>query len=167
MNACTGLICFGLSLSATAGWTAVLTVCEVLDNSKQLNGSMVTVHGYLQGSSRHGYSLYASAEGRDDPCPGWRRRYLTAPSIIELGEALEPTGATSYAALITETKRRASGGDFASIRVEVVGQLIRKDFFFINKQSEGGFAGNGFGENGGRAVILRPKSIRKLSQVNP
>jgi hypothetical protein len=107
--------------------------------------------------------LYASPEGRDDPCPGWRERFFTAPAIIELGQPMPgTTGDEEYHELLLEMNRRYATGDESSMEVEVEGRLVRKWLLFINRHSDGGYIGNGFGQNGGRAAVLQIKSLRKV-----
>jgi len=140
-----------------------LQVCEVLDRSNELNNHMITVRGFLSGSPAHGYSLFASPSGTDEPCPGWRREFLTAPAVIELGQPIEGTpGGEEYRGLSLEMSRRYQAHDYSTLEVVVKGRLHRKWLLFINKHSSGAYIGNGYGQNGGRAAILQIASIRKV-----
>ena len=125
---------------------------------------MITVHGYISGSPRQGYSLYASPVGNDEPCPGWRRGFLTAPAVIELGQPIEGTsGGEEYRDLSLEMSHRYEARDYSTMEVLVEGRMLRKWLVLINKHSSGAFIGNGFGQNGGRAAILQIKSIRRVT----
>jgi len=59
-----------------------LGVCEVLDHSRGLAVRPSRLEVYLNGSSDHGYSLFEFPDASSRPCPGWRERYFTAPSVL-------------------------------------------------------------------------------------
>jgi hypothetical protein len=83
--------------------------------------------------------------------------------VIELGEAIDwPQGADDFRALVLEMAQRYSLNDFSPIEVEITGRLERKSFRLIFRRGDGTYIGNGFGQNGGLAAILRIKSIRRV-----
>jgi hypothetical protein len=66
--------------SIAGAQTASLSVCEVLNST--LDHWETTIRGKISGSSHHGFFL---SEGINaDPCPGWPRRFFTAPAVIGL-----------------------------------------------------------------------------------
>ena len=89
---CLALAAFCLSLGATAcgprrspivRGLSLISVCEALDQVGALNGTEVRIRGLLGGSFLHGLGIFQNPV-TVDPCPGWRARFLTAPSAIAL-----------------------------------------------------------------------------------
>jgi hypothetical protein len=158
------LIIMVVFLSCVGRAETPMTVCQVIDNSWSLNGKTVTVRGFLNGSPHHGYMLFAVSRSTK-PCAGWNEEYFTTPSVIALGEAR-----TSHSALepvLDEMRRRYRRGDFSPMYVEVVGTVSRKWLIFIFRKSGGGYVGNGFGQSGGTAVLIKVEQIKKLATEVP
>src|ERR1700694_3140463 len=62
-----------------AGQDKPLSVCQALKSTS--DHQEVDVRGEISGW-RHGYFLSEGIKG--DPCPGWRRQFLTGPSALPL-----------------------------------------------------------------------------------
>jgi hypothetical protein len=57
-----------------------MSVCDALNTTAIRQ--KISIHGVIEGSHHHGYYLGQGIGG--DPCPGWRRRLFTAPSVISV-----------------------------------------------------------------------------------
>jgi hypothetical protein len=133
-----------------------LSVCEVLDRSRSLNGRTVVIRAFLNGSPNHGYSLFPTTDATTAPCPGWPQRFFTAPSVLAL--STRDRSNPVFSAL----SRKQATGDFSSIEVDVVGTVRRKWLTWIFRMAGGGYAGNGFGESGGKAVLIEVETLKEV-----
>jgi hypothetical protein len=153
-----------LSLILNASVAAnIETVCQTLDKSRSLSGTVVTVRGYIRGSRHHGYNLHATTTGPDIPCPGWNEKYFTAPSVIALNwGTLAATHSPSGTYGDIDSWLAPQGLDGTGGAIVVTGLLHRKWIIFIFRMAAGGYAGNGYGESGGLPASLDVRSIAAL-----
>lgn len=71
---------FAMTVPILVAQKAPMSVCEALDSP--VGHEELTIRGLLTGEFHHGFFL---SDGLGtDPCPGWRRRFLTAPSVLGL-----------------------------------------------------------------------------------
>lgn len=152
------LLAAGVFASATWGLPP-LSVCEVLDRSRELRDAIVTVRGFLEWNSSHGPLLFATSDGKEAPCPGWPKHFFTAPSIL----ALALRDADFPGPVLTAVRQRHSRGDYSLKEVVVVGRLRKRWLSLIFANRAGIYVGNGYGEGGGLAVLIEVDSIQELN----
>jgi hypothetical protein len=132
-----------------------LTVCEALSSIRDRED--VTIHAPLL-LTRH-LTAVAEAFDNSDPCPGWPRRFFTAPSVIPL------TGPLFGVRVSVEVWRKAL--DFFGCQrmrqrenpsyhpmMTVRGVLLRKTWPLIFRGHDGEYFGWGFGLDGASAALL-------------
>jgi hypothetical protein len=112
----------------------------------------------LNGSENHGYVIFASADESSTPCPGWPQRYFTAPAILVLG------GLDRFDPALSAIRQRQAQGDYSPVEVELVGRVCRRWLTLIFRMAAGGYSGNGFGESGGKAVLIQVQTIRRVEK---
>jgi hypothetical protein len=122
----------------------------------------VVVRAQASGSV-HGLLLSEGING--EPCPGWRRRFFTAPSLI----GLEFT--SSYGVRLTEEQERLnreflsrlhklrSAGRLKNYAVTLKGVVVKESWPLIFRQSDGGYHGFGMGPYGALAAVFVIKSV--------
>lgn len=137
-----------------------VTVCQAL-NSVQ-DHKDVTVTGILIGESHHGFSLSGGING--DPCPGWPRRFFTAPSIVGLDFT------SAHAVKLTEEQKqlnlsfldrlwRSDHGSPVQLPVIVRGVLVKRPWSLIFRRSDGSYISTNFDPYGWLPVTIVIKSI--------
>jgi len=163
-----GIISFCCMAAAFASDMRQYSVCEVLNRSSEINGRVVQVVGLIQGSPFHGYLM--SQSQRDDPCPGGRERFLTAPSSLLLiwrssyGVTLTANEERGNQLLLEELRRRYMNRQVLPSQVEVTGTVVSKAFPVILRRSDGVYQGNGFGDFGGYPVLVVVKRATIVSR---
>jgi hypothetical protein len=153
-------LCFLLIACAASAQTKTLSVCEALDSG--VDGQEVVLRGVIAGESHHGFGLSEGIDG--DPCPGWRRRFLTTPSFIlfdyfsHLGvhltkeqEQLNLYFLRRLSFLLSPNTSRSG--------VKIKGVLVRKPWPLIFRRQDGTYWGNGFGQDGWCPTVLVITSI--------
>jgi hypothetical protein len=128
-----------------------LGVCEALNSVA--DHRTVVIHA-LMGISHQTYLYEGNGE---EPCVGWRRRFLTAPAVI-------PVLFGSFSWVLVSEKVRRDSIDFvrhlkqlnlsANHMVMVNGVLIRKPWTLSFRGVDGSWAGWGMGLEGGDAALL-------------
>lgn len=128
---------------ASPAQTTPRTVCETLTSAA--DHQEVHITGEISGSYRHGFGISEGING--DPCPGWRRQFLTSPSVIPL----------SFKALagvrLTEEQERLNQRFFDRLfsldeehqlgrfKVSVTGVFIRRPWPLIFRRADGTYFG--------------------------
>jgi hypothetical protein len=115
-----------------------VTVCRMLDAMS--DHEELTVRGEIIGESHHGFFLSEGING--DPCPGWRRRFLTAPSVVglqfvsshgvQLTKEQEQSNRTFLERLITL-------GQPVKRRVTVTGVAVKNPGSLIFRRADGSY----------------------------
>jgi len=148
----------GIVLSAPLLGADSRTTCDVLDNRGDLVGRTVVVRGLLGGSDRHGYTIQQGPNR--DPCPGWRSRFLTAPSVIplDLGVVGTRTIDPGVSSCIAASRR----GGPTLVTIEVVGTLLERSRSpMIFRRADGSYFSlfaHGFGRSGEYPVMILVQS---------
>jgi hypothetical protein len=151
------------TLGSAAAQTQPMSVCQMLDSAADHQEVVARVK--IAGSHHHGFWL---TEGPNvDPCPGWRKRFFTAPS------ALIPIVSSRFGVHLTPEEERA-GRDFLNrlfdlsrrdtratndLTVTLKGVFVRKAWPWIFRGRSGDWVGNGFGPSGGCAAVFVIKEI--------
>jgi len=141
------------SLSAQA---RALGVCDAL--SSVADHQVVVIRAAIG----IGHQTYLFEGAGDEPCPGWRRRFFTAPSVI-------PLLFGSYSGVLVSERVRRDNIDFmlrlkkenpsARHLVTVSGVLIRKPWLLSFRGADGSWGGWGEGLDGGAAAALVLTSV--------
>ena len=133
----------------------VRSVCDALNSAADRQA--IVIHAVIA-SNRHGTFL---VEGTgQDPCPGWRRRFLTAPSAIPLvfgsysGVHVPDDLSRENMAFILRLKRPAKEDPRTRLVVTARGVLIRKRWPLIFRMADGSYCCWGEGIGGGSASVL-------------
>jgi hypothetical protein len=142
--------------------TKAYSVCDVVGLSTTLAGKTILVRGLLGGTAQHGYMLYQGLA--DDPCPGWPRRYFTAPSAILLSFSLpEDDGAARTSAVLPCVRAYQAKGN-KRLAAEIEGTLVKKRWFpIIFRRPDGAYYGlyhSGFGQFGGFPLMLEVRAAK-------
>jgi hypothetical protein len=137
------------------GQTRPMSVCDALNSAA--DRQVVVIRAAIA-STPHQTFLFEGT-GRD-PCPGWRKRFFTAPSVI-------PTIFGSYAGVhvpdnlllenlhfVQHLKSIQQVKPSAQLFVTVKGVLIRKRWPLIFRNSDGIYCCWGEGVDGGSAAVL-------------
>ena len=145
-----------------AGWsqsmnsqTRPMSVCDALNSAG--DHQVVVIHAAIA-SNRHQTFLFEGT-GRD-PCPGWRKRFFTAPSAI-------PIAIGSYPGVHVSDRVFRANLDFvqrlrglqeanpsARHRATVSGILVRARWFPIFRSANDVYCCWGEGADGGYAAVL-------------
>lgn len=138
------------------------SVCQVVDQAGTLAGKTITVRGLFGGTTFHGHFV-AQGSG-DDPCPGWRARFLTSPSVILLGAGPTAADRADVIEKLTPCLDAYREARFTRYRVEIVGVLRRKSRFpLIFRRPDGSYISwysTGFGEGSGFPLMLEVKGAK-------
>lgn len=131
----------------SAAQNAPLSVCEALD--LRSSHEELTIRGLLTGEIHHGFFL---SQGIDaDPCPGWRRRFITAPSVMglvfqsALGVAVTEREQQLNRAFI-ETLWNVSGNRPVKQVVTVRGTAVRDRWPLIFRRADGTYFSANIGD---------------------
>ena len=161
------LACILCSLQAAFGQGLGANVCDVL-GAGPTDGQRITVQGEILGSARHGFMVGETSSS--EPCPGWRQRFLTAPSVIPLnftgGPGAELTKEQKQFNLDFLARLIALERDkrLTHFRVSASGVIARKSNSFIFRRSDGSYFGNAVGQDGGFLAILLVTSIHEIGK---
>jgi hypothetical protein len=132
------------------------SVCEVLNDAEFLNGKTITVEGLFGGTQFHGYFIAQTTA--DDPCGGWRARYLTAPSALLLGADMTMQSQAAATKALTPCVAAYRQRNFKRYRIKVRGTVVRKSRFpLIFRRRDGSYTGwyrTGFGEDSAFPLML-------------
>jgi hypothetical protein len=141
----------------TLGWVPEqrpYSVCEAL-NGADTAGRAIAVRGLF--GSGFGHALQLSQDTGNDPCRGWRARFLTAPSAIALTWDEADT-----AAVVPCLERYRSEG--RRVPAEFGGTLLRKSRLpLIFRRADGTYYGlndTGYGNTGVYAAMLKIRTAR-------
>ena len=137
----TRILVFAAFAGIAAAQTTPISVCEMLNSATE--HQHLTVRGEVMGEPHHGY--YLGEEGLDgDPCPGWRRRFLTSPSALRLGlfsnfgVQLTQAQADSNLAFLRRLNM-VSRGSVIRCNVTVEGVFARQPSFWMIRRSNGAY----------------------------
>jgi len=132
-----------------------LGLCETLNSA--VNHQAVVIHTPM-GVTRHGTFLFEGTG--QDPCPGWPKRFFTAPSAIpviigyypgiRVSDDLYRDNFDFVQRLRTLEKANPSFRHMVTIR----GVLVRKPWLLSFRGRDGSYGGWGEGVNGGAAAVL-------------
>ena len=134
-------------------------VLDVLNERADLVGKTIAVRGLFDGSLQHGYMVRQGPDS--EPCPGWRARFLTAPSMIPLDLGLTESKTMDHGVLscVDAARRKGSG-----LTVEIVATVLRKSKYpLIFRRTDGlyfGMFGTGFGPNSQYPLMLLVHSAK-------
>jgi hypothetical protein len=137
-----------------------LGVCDALNSIRDHQAVVIRA---AVASTRHQTFLFEGT-GKD-PCPGWPRRFFTAPSVI-------PIVIYSYSRVHVSDDQARRTLDFelrlkklqeadpsAPHMVTLSGVLIRKRWLLVFRTSDGTYCCGGVGLDGGYAALLVVTSI--------
>ena len=136
------------------------SVCQVLNSAS--DHQTVSIHAALA-LTRH-QSYVFEGTGRD-PCPGWPKRFLTAPAAIPLflgkyaGVPVSDQLVHDFLDFSQKLRTLESANPSARHMVTITGVLIRKRWPLIFRSGDGTYVGWGEGLDGGSAAILVVTSI--------
>jgi hypothetical protein len=138
-----------LPLAAASAQTKVMGVCEALNSA--ISSEEVIIHGtYNSWMEGAGFS-----EGLDgEPCPGWRKRFFTAPAFIDASRFSERMSLEQKQAYFEILKKQVSAHGAFTGPLAIKGVLIKKFWLFIFRGRDGVYWGNGFGPYGGYLAEL-------------
>lgn len=147
---------------ATAAEPKPLTVCDALDTAA--SGQQVTIRGDIVGSI-HG--LFLTEGINADPCPGWRLKYFTAPSMIGLeftssyGVKLTLEEEHRNLNLMVRLRRLCAAGQSKRCSASVTGVFVRTRWPIIFRRSNGSYYGFGLDPSGAflATVVIKSFSI--------
>ena len=132
------------------------SVCQAIDQAWALNGRTVVIRGFFGGTEFHGH--FISQSTNDDPCPGWRAKYLTSPSAIVLGSYGSTASRQAVARVLSPCLDIYRVQGFKRYSAEVLGVFRRKRLFpLVFRRSDGSYVGwysTGFGEGAGYPFML-------------
>jgi hypothetical protein len=125
------------------------SVCGILDSAADHQEVIARVR--ISGSYHHGFGLSEGLDG--EPCPGWRRRFFTAPSV------LLPKVSSGFGVLLTSEEEqmglgflfrlrdlsRRSPGALNKLTVTMRGAVVKKSWPWMFRRSDGSYMGNAFG----------------------
>jgi len=148
------------SLSAECGAQGAelktYSVCQAINQAASINGKAVVIRGLFGGTEFHGGFLSQTLS--DDPCPGWRSKYLTSPSAILLGSDATTGSRKAVANILSPCFIAYRSRAFRRYPVEIVGIFWRKSSFpLIFRRPDGSYVGwysTGFGEGSGYPFML-------------
>ena len=156
-----------IALSTSAPLMAeqrLLGVCEALNVGR--NGEEISIAGEIDGHFHHGFFLSQGIGG--DPCPGHRRRFFTAPSLILLAWASIPEVRLTreqeglnrilWERLIGTSRQSPQ---MPRLHVKIVGVLVRKSWPLIFRRDDGSYFGTGLGMDGAFPAVLVVKSVQE------
>lgn len=132
-----------------------LSVCEALNAST--DHQTVLIHAAVAATRHETYLFDGNGQ---DPCPGWRKRFFTAPAAIPLvtvsyaGVQVPTRLFQDYLDLEQRLKSLQSANPFARNMVTIKGVVIRKPWTLIFRQADGAYVGLGAGLNGTSAALL-------------
>ena len=135
--------------------TRPLSVCEALNSAA--DHQAVLIHATVA-STRHGSYLFEGTG--QDPCPGWRKRFFTAPAAIPIvtgsyGRVHVPADLfRSYFDFEQRMNSLRKADPSAHFAVTISGVIIRKKWPLIFWSADGEYVGWGEGANGGSAAVL-------------
>jgi hypothetical protein len=138
-------------LALTAGAAAqirTLGVCEALNST--ISREEVVIQGRLT-LWQHGMAFFE--EPNAAPCPGWRRRFFTAPAAIDITfesipEARTPIRREEALEFLRKISARSVRGTVTIPSLSLRGVLAKKFWPCIFRARGGEWIGQGFGANG-------------------
>ena len=150
-----------VSIVATVGANSLaaqarpLSVCEALNMAA--DHQSVTIRARI-GSTRHEKYLFEGTG--QDPCPGWRKRFFTAPAAIPLilgsysNISVSDSVSRENLSFVERLSEALKSGVMAPRIVTLSGILIRKRWPLIFRSSDGSYCCWGEGIDGGSAAIV-------------
>jgi hypothetical protein len=150
-----------------------MTVCELLDSNPR-DRQEVTVRGWIPGNSSHAINLF---ERTGEPCPGWRRRFMTAPAVIGLSfrsgldVKLTPEQERSNRDFVVNWARLRNDRIGYMVGVRLSGIVRRKPIILTFKSPRwpwgGGdqWIGNGFDVDGAIPLMIMLTSIEEYGKL--
>ena len=161
------ITCLTFIVTVSAAWAQSLgaparplSICEALNSA--FDHQAVLIHGAI-GSTRHTTYLFEGTG--QDPCPGWRKRFFTAPSAIPIvvgsysGVHVPDKLFRDYLDFEQRLKSLQRANPSASNMVTIGGVLIRSRWPLIFRRADGGYVGWGEGLDGGSAALLVVTSV--------
>jgi len=149
-------------IAMIAGWpqhlnaqVRPLSVCEALNSAGDHRA--VLIHAAIA-STQHQTYLFEGT-GRDR-CPGWRKRFFTAPSAIPIvfssysGVHVSDTLFRENLDFVQHLRSLQKANPSAHHMVTISGVLIRKSWALIFRRAGGAYVGWGEGLDGGSAALL-------------
>jgi hypothetical protein len=156
------------SIGCAAAQTQPLSVCQVLDSARDHQEVIVRARAFA-----HYHGSLLTDGFSSDPCPGWRKRFFTAPSWIPLCFdsflGVQLTGEQQR--LNREFFLRLSGLRMGSpskySAVTLMGVAVRKPWPLIFRRGDGEYFGNAMGQNGAFPVVFVLSDVLEESEGRP
>jgi hypothetical protein len=132
-----------------------LSVCQALNSAA--DHQRVLIHAAIA-STQHQTYLF-EGNGRD-PCPGWRKRFFTAPSAIPIvfgsysGVHVSDNLLRDNLEFVQRLKGLQKADPSALRMVKIGGVLIRKRWTLVFRRANQAYVGWGEGLDGGSAALL-------------
>jgi hypothetical protein len=140
---------------AASAQNKLMGVCEALESPAGQHE--VVLRARLGGGHYHGWWLVDTSS--DDPCPGWRRRFFTAPSGIplyfssDLGVQLtEEQERRNFEFLLKLYKLDRPG--WARPIITIRGTLVKQFWPFIFRAQDGQYFGDALGPYHNALAVL-------------
>ncbi len=140
--------------------TRSLSVCDALTSG--VDHQVVVIHAAIA-LYRHGTYIFEGTG--QDPCPGWRKQFFTAPASIPLAIASYPGVSVptnifrDNADILSRIRNRQQANSIARFMVTVRGVLIRKSLPLIFRRLDGKYVGFAEGIDGTSAALLVATSV--------
>jgi hypothetical protein len=140
---------------ALCGQLRPLSVCEALNSVA--DHQSVRIRAELA-STRHETYLFEGTG--QDPCPGWRKRFFTAPASLPIiigsysGVRVSHDLFRDNLEFVLHLKDLYKTNPSAHHMVTIKGVLIRKPWMLIFRSADGSYFGFGEGIEGGSAALL-------------
>jgi hypothetical protein len=166
-NQVTSSACLTILATVAAGWPLVLnaetrplSVCEALNSTA--DHQAVVIHAAIV-TYRHGAYIFEGTG--QDPCPGWPKRFFTAPAAIPLflgpfrGVHLPDGMVQGYLDFSRRLRNLQSSSPSVRHMVTISGVIIRKPWPLIFRNTDGTYGGWGEGIDGSSAAMLVVTSV--------
>lgn len=136
-----------------------LGVCEALNSA--VDHQAVVIHANLALTPHLTYVFDGTA---DEPCPGWRKRFITAPAAIPIligsySEVRVPDSLRNDLTNFLLHLRGRTVNRSGRFMVTISGVLIRKPWLLTFRGATGEYVGWGEGLYGGFAALLVVTSV--------
>jgi hypothetical protein len=130
-------------------------VCEVLNSAA--DHQTVLIHAAI---ASNGHMTYLFDGTGNDPCPGWRKRFFTAPSSIPIltasysGVPVSSGLSREYIDFSQRLKSLQRANPSTHHMVTISGVVIRKRWPLIFRRGDGSYVDFGGGVDGGHEALL-------------
>jgi hypothetical protein len=155
------LVLLLVSMAFAAAQTEPMSVCQMLDSASDHQEVVARVK--ISGGYYHGFGLSEGLHG--DPCPGWRKRFFTAPSVLMpmfsscCGVQLSQDESRMVRDFLDRLWDESRNNSTRDLTVTLRGVIVKKAWPWIFRRSDGVYMGNAFGPTGGYPAIFVIKEI--------